>query len=148
MMQSSKHQSNPLKIVVDTNLYLSLFVFRSSMLHYIFELVIDEKLLLFTSPPQLQEIKKKFTEFAVPHDVEEMSLFFISSKATMLRPTITIQESRDATDNFLLELSEFAHADYLITRDNDLLVLKKRKETEIILPEDFLPLLRKMNVIE
>ena len=38
--------------------------------------------------------------------------------------------------------------DYLITRDNDLLVLKKRKETEIILPEDFLPLLRKMNVIE
>ena len=148
MMQSSKHQSNPLKIVVDTNLYLSLFVFRSTMLHYIFELVIDEKLLLFTSPPQLQEIKKKFTEFAVPHDVEEMSLFFINSKATILRPTITIQESRDTTDNFLLELSEFAHADYLITRDNDLLVLKKRKETEIILPEDFLPLLRKMNVIE
>ena len=148
MMQSSKHQSDPLKIVVDTNLYLSLFVFRSTMLHYIFELVIDEKLLLFTSPPQLQEIKKKFTEFAVPNDVEEMSLFFISSKATILRPTITIQESRDTTDNFLLELSEFAHADYLITRDNDLLVLKKRKETEIILPEDFLPLLRKMNVIE
>jgi uncharacterized protein len=148
MMQSSKHQSNPLKIVVDTNLYLSLFVFRSTMLHYIFELVIDEKLLLFTSPPQLQEIKKKFTEFAVPHDVEERALFFINSKAILLSPTITIQESRDITDNFLLELSEVSYADYLITRDNDLLVLKKRKETEIILPEDFLPLLRKMNVIE
>ena len=148
MMQSSTNQSNPLKIVVDTNLYLSLFVFRSTMLHYIFELVSDEKLLLFTSPAQLQEIKKKFTEFAVPHDVEERALFFINSKATILRPTITIQELRDTTDNFLLELSEVSYADYLITRDNDLLVLKKRKETEIILPEDFLLLLRKMNVIE
>jgi len=147
-MQSSNNQRDPLKIVVDTNLYLSLFVFRSTMLHYIFELVIEDKLLLFTSPAQLQEIKKKFTEFAVPHDVEEMSIFFISSKATLLRPTMTIQESRDTTDNFLLELSEFAHADYLVTRDNDLLVLKKRKHTDMILPEDFLPLLRKMNVIE
>jgi len=53
MMLSSKTQSSPLKIVVDTNLYLLLFVFHSRMLHHIFELVSDAKLALYTSPKQL-----------------------------------------------------------------------------------------------
>ena len=66
MMPSSKKQSGPpLKIVVDTNLYLSLFVFRSAMLHHMFALVTDEKLTLYTSPPQLTELTKKFLELGV-----------------------------------------------------------------------------------
>jgi putative PIN family toxin of toxin-antitoxin system len=149
MMQSSIKQSDPpLKIVVDTNLYLSLFVFRSAMLHHIFELVTDEKLTLYTSPTQLAELKTKFMEFAVMPDVQETVLFFIKAKATLLNPTIAVKASRDRADNFLLELSEAAAADYLITRDNDLLVLKHWKDTIIILPEDFLPLLRTMSLLE
>jgi uncharacterized protein len=149
MMPSSKKQSDPpLKIVVDTNLYLSLFVFRSVMLHHIFELVTDEKLTLYTSPTQLTELKKKFMELAVKPEVEEKVLFFIKEKATLLNPTIAVKASRDRADNFLLELSEAAAADYLITRDNDLLVLKHWKDTIMIMPEDFLPLLRTMSLLE
>ena len=81
-------------------------------------------------------------------EVQEMALFFICSKAQILHPTIAIEASRDTKENFLLELSEFAHADYLLTRDNDLLVLKKWKEAEIILPEHFLSLLRKKNLLD
>jgi uncharacterized protein len=149
MMPSSKNQSDPpLKIVVDTNLYLSLFVFRSAMLHHLFALVTDEKLALYTSPPQLTELKKKFLELAVKPAVQENVFFFINAKATLLDPTIAVQASRDRADNFLLELSETAAADYLITRDNDLLVLKHWKDTSIILPEDFLPLLRTMGLLD
>jgi uncharacterized protein len=149
MMPSSRKQSDPpLNIVVDTNLYLSLFVFRSVMLHHIFELVTDEKLTLYTSPTQRTELKKKFMEFAVTPEVQETVLFFIKAKATLLNPTIAVNASRDRADNFLLELSEAAAADYLITRDNDLLVLKHWKDTIIILPEDFLPLLRTMSLLE
>ena len=149
MMPSSKNQSDPpLKIVVDTNLYLSLFVFRSVMLHHIFELVTDEKLTLYTSPTQLTEIKKKFMELAVKPEVQEKVQFFIEAKATLLDPTIAIKASRDREDNFLLELSEAATADYLITRDNDLLVLKHWKDTIMIMPEDFLPLLRTMSLLD
>lgn len=149
MMPSSKNQSDPpLKIVVDTNLYLSLFVFRSAMLHHIFELVTDEKLTLYTSPAQLTELKKKFMEFAVKPEVQEKVLFFIKAKATLLDPAIAVKASRDRADNFLLELSEAATGDYLITRDNDLLVLKHWKDTIIILPEDFLPLLRTMSLLD
>ena len=117
------------------------------MLHHIFELVTDEKLTLYSSPTQIEELQRKFVELVVREDVQENVLFFINSKAIIIDPTIVIQESRDKEDDFLLELAEATHAEYLITRDNDLLVMKKRKETEIMLPEDFLPLLRKMNVI-
>ena len=117
------------------------------MLHHIFELVTDEKLTLYSSPTQIEELQRKFAELVVREDVQENVLFFINSKAIIIDPTIVIQESRDKEDDFLLELAEVTHAEYLITRDNDLLIMKKRKETEIMLPEDFLPLLRKMNVI-
>src|SRR4051812_8108448 len=107
MMPSSKKQSDPpLNIVVDTNLYLSLFVFRSVMLHHIFELVTDEKLTLYTSPTQRTELKKKFMELAVTPEVQETVLFFIKAKVTLLNPTIAVNASRDRADNFLLELSE------------------------------------------
>jgi uncharacterized protein len=66
----------------------------------------------------------------------------------IVHPAIAVDKSRDIKDNFLLELSEVTDAEYLITRDNDLLVLKKWKNTTIIMPEDFLPLLREMNLLE
>lgn len=44
---------------------------------------------------------------------------------------------RDPKDNFLLGLSEISKADYLITGDNDLLILKKYKKTEIITIKEF-----------
>jgi predicted nucleic acid-binding protein len=60
----------------------------------------------------------------VKQDVQEKVLFYVHSKATLITLTIAVEQSRDAKDNFLLELSEVAHADYLITRDYDLLVIK------------------------
>lgn len=147
MKLSSDLSNIPLKIVVDTNLYLSLFVFRSTMLHHIFELVTDEKLTLYLSPAQITEIKKKFEFFEVKQQVQEKAMLFVDSRGILVEPTITIEKSRDIKDNFLLELSETAYADYLVTRDNDLLVLEKWKETKIITPEDFLPLLREMKIL-
>lgn len=140
--------NDPLKIVVDTNLYLSLFVFRSSMLHHIFELVNEEKLTLYTSSKQIKELKKKLIELEVSSEVQEKILFYIHEKALLVDPTIAVDKSRDKEDNFLLELSEFIDAAYLISRDNDVVVLKKWKNTMIIMPEDFLPLLREMNLLE
>lgn len=45
---------------------------------------------------------------------------------------------RDEKDNILLDLAECCSADYIITGDRDLLVLKKIKVTRIIKPTDFL----------
>ena len=75
-------------------------------------------------------------------------MLFVEKKGVSINPDISIERSRDKKDNFLLELSEVAKADYLVTRDNDLLILRKWKDTTIIMPEDFLPKLRNLGLLE
>lgn len=148
MTPSSSPSSAKLNIVVDTNLFLSVFVFRGMMMRSVFELVIDKKINLYASPSLLSELKKKFDFFSVNQQVQNEVLFFVNMSGIIIDPYIIIEESRDIKDNFLLELSETANADYLVTRDNDLLVLKKWKDTVIITPEDFLPFLRKNKILK
>jgi len=49
---------------------------------------------------------------------------------------------RDPSDDYLLALAAASRADYLVTRDQDLLVLQRYLDTEIIYPARFLQLLR------
>jgi putative PIN family toxin of toxin-antitoxin system len=49
-------------------------------------------------------------------------------------------ELRDPTDNPFLAAAVFAEANYLISRDKDLLVLKKFHELKIVKPEEFMRL--------
>jgi putative PIN family toxin of toxin-antitoxin system len=51
------------------------------------------------------------------------------------------KRSRDIEDNFLLDLAEAVHADFLITGDNDLLVLQQHFHTSIITFREFLSIL-------
>ena len=147
MTPSSSLTNTTLKIVIDTNLFLSVFAFRGQVVNLIFDLVISRKLAMYFSPAFRQELKKKFEFFKVSDKVFEEVIEFVNTKGILIKPHITIEKSRDIKDNFLLELSEAANADYLVTRDEDLLVFKKWKNTEIIKPEDFLPLLRKMKLL-
>jgi predicted nucleic acid-binding protein len=45
---------------------------------------------------------------------------------------------RDPSDDYLLALAKTAEADLLVTRDEDLLVLKKYSKTEIVHVAEFL----------
>jgi predicted nucleic acid-binding protein len=72
---------------------------------------------------------------------------FVEKKGILVEPTVKIEKSRDSNDNFLLELAETTQANYVITRDKDLLVLENWKDTIIIKPEDFLPHLRRLSKI-
>ena len=147
MMPSSNPTNTNLKIVIDTNLFLSVFAFRGQMVNLLIDLVINRKLEMYYSPALKEELKKKFEFFKVSKTVIDDVMEFINTKGILLEPNITIEKSRDKKDNFLLELAEAANADYLVTRDEDLLVFKKWKNTKIIKPEDFLPLLRDLKLI-
>jgi len=50
--------------------------------------------------------------------------------------------SRDAKDNFLLDLIDKSRADYLVTGDNDLLVLSNFKTASILTPKEFKDILK------
>ena len=51
---------------------------------------------------------------------------------------------RDIKDNFLLALAKDGNADYLLTGDKDLLVIKKFGKTKITTIVDFLELKKKL----
>jgi predicted nucleic acid-binding protein len=51
---------------------------------------------------------------------------------------------RDTDDDYLLALASEGRADVLVTRDEDLLTLKKHGETEIIYVAEFLRRLEKV----
>lgn len=147
MKQFLNPASSKRTIVVDTNLFLSVFVFRGLLMRLVFELVLDNKITMFVSPALKDELKEKFASFGVSQQVQDEAMLFVERKGILVTPAITIEHAQDRKDNFLLKRSEAAHADYLVTRDNDLLVLKKWKETAIIKPEDFLPFLRRMKLL-
>jgi len=57
-------------------------------------------------------------------------------------PSEKIDVCRDKKDNFLLEVALEGKADYLITGDEDILVLGSFHNTKIIRPKDFEAMLK------
>lgn len=145
-MTSSLTPTNTmLNIVADTNQFLSGFIYHG-MTKVVFDLVLDSKLTLYVSPALKEEVLKKLQAFGVSKQAQDEIMLFMERRGILVKPTVKITACRDPKDNFVLELAESAGADYLITRDKDLLDLadQKWKETQIVKPEAFLMLLRKI----
>jgi putative PIN family toxin of toxin-antitoxin system len=68
---------------------------------------------------------------------------FISSEFSIIKPHTNLPiNCRDKDDNNILQLAESVFADYIITGDKDLLILKHFKKTRILLPSEFLSLFK------
>jgi putative PIN family toxin of toxin-antitoxin system len=73
------------------------------------------------------KLKKFLTE------IELNIIFNFIGKYALYIPIISsVAVCRDAKDNFLLSLAKDSKADYLLTGDNDLLILKTFETTKII----------------
>ena len=124
-----------LKIILDTNWYVSASINRTSR-RRLYELLINENLTIYYSRELLVEYesvisRKKFEKFIRQEQVSR----FIRLVLTRLKPVeikTLVRLSRDAKDNFLLSMSIDCGADYLITGDPDLLVIKEFGKTKIL----------------
>jgi putative PIN family toxin of toxin-antitoxin system len=138
-----------MKVITDTNLFISALIFNG-MVKSIFQLMLEDKIVLILSPDLLSEIYTKFNEFNADEvAMEKLGRIFMHKNNLLFSPNFKLKVCRDPEDNFLLELAQESKADFLITRDKDLLSLPKSKwqQTSIIKPEDFLNLLRETKVI-
>ena len=147
MTFSSMTINTQIKVILDTNMLLSAFVF-GGMVEIIIDLIVESKLQLYTSSTLSKEVFRKLHEHkASEKTVKDVIALFKGSIS--ISPKIIITASRDPKDNFVLELAEEAEADYIITRDKDLLELPGKiwKNTKITKPEDFLSFLRKIHLI-
>ena len=75
--------------------------------------------------------RPKLKKYVTPQRVKEtVELMARVGEEHVLTRKVT--GSRDVNDNYLLALAETVPLDYLVTGDNDLLVLKEWKQTKII----------------
>ena len=130
----------PLKVVLDTNLFVSILL-GSSRLTPLATLIRSDKVRLIFSPAQIGELtevlhRPKFR--FPPKEIREL-LDWIRLETTLVVPEeLPRPVSRDPKDDFLLSTAVRGGADFVVTRDKDLLVRGSYEGIPILLPEEFI----------
>ena len=122
------------RAILDTNLWISYLI--SKRLSEIDELFERDDLVLLFSEVLLDEFievagRSKFRSYFPAKDVEELLSLF-DEFGEIVEVTSEVDLCRDPKDNFLLALAKDGQADFLITGDEDLLVIKKFEKTKIL----------------
>lgn len=129
-----------LRVIIDTNLWISFLLTRKytviddllekGTIDLIFSQELISEFLEVVSRPKL---KKFFSKTDL-----ELLLNIIAESAEFIPVTSTVHVCRDKKDNFLLALAHDSSADYLITGDKDLLVIKQFEQTKIVNITEFM----------
>jgi len=128
-----------LKVIIDTNIWISFLIGKK--LTSMKDLILNDKVLLIYSNQLLLEIKlvtkrEKIAKFFDKRKVDEL-IELLTVIGQIVEPTQEINICRDPKDNFLLSLASKAEADFIVTSDEDLLVLINYLDTKIINVKEF-----------
>ena len=132
-------RSERIKIILDTNIWISFAI--GKRLNEVERVLKNPCIEVFVCEKLLREVnatlsKPKLRKYV---SVERKNVLLNYMAACSL---VSIYEqtilSRDVDDNYLLDLARGTDADYLITGDNDLLVLQRYSQTKILNFSDFL----------
>jgi putative PIN family toxin of toxin-antitoxin system len=117
-----------IKVILDTNWYISATINRKSRRSF-YKLLIDKRLQIIYADELLVEYqlvmnRKKFLKIILPAQIQRF-IYLILPKLLRVVIKTSVQISRDIKDDYLLALAIDSQAKYLVTGDNDLLVLGK-----------------------
>ena len=129
-----------MKIVLDINIFVSSFFWGGNP-RKIMERVIDGKDKLFTCKEILQETATVMSrpKFKVTNEYITHFISSIEDIANQISLTGTIQNvCRDSDDDKILECALLADADYIISGDDDLLVLGEFRGIKIVTAKEYL----------
>ena len=134
---------SPKYIVVDTNIFISAALNPSGTVSQALTKAIQEFTIVH-SDETYQELadrlyKPKFDKYISKQRRAEF-LSLIHSRSQFIKPISQIRICRDLDDNKFLDLLIDSNAEFLLTGDKDLLILKSEPEYEdlIVSPRDFL----------
>ncbi len=130
-----------LRILLDTNVYVSAILFNGKPRQILQELV-DEKIKAYISNEILKELEDTFSKpkFSLTNDFIQIVLTEIReiTKLVSITPLNNYLDLRDRDDYHILEAAYSAKVDYLITGDKDLLSLEKILDFMIVSPDEYL----------
>ncbi len=131
------------RIVIDTNVFISALLNPNGTPRKVINLAVSQFSIL-QSEVTYQELetrlsKKKFDKYLSKED-RVTFLTFLRQKSLLIDITHQTTICSDLDDNKFLELAVSGMANYLITGDNELLILENYQEISIITPIHFLSL--------
>jgi putative PIN family toxin of toxin-antitoxin system len=122
---------------VDTNVFISAVLFGGLPAKAL-EIIKQKKAVLVVSPEIEVEIISKLAAFSVPPQLIEDVRFVLEEETIKTVPKRKIKVCRDPRDNMFLEAAAESSAEFLVTGDKDLLILKTFETTLILPPRLFL----------
>ena len=135
-MSSGLPARNILKIVFDTNIYISAFL-KSGFSRELLNLAFEDKIELFCSQAILLELKQKLKgKFQV--EAKEIKLFItlISQIAKIIPPAQKLKIIKiDPQDNIILEAALVAGANLIVSLDKHLIKIKKFHQIGLVNPK-------------
>ena len=130
-----------IRVVLDTNIIISAALSKNSTPDKVVSYAIDNAILLISNDTfnELQEklLSSKFNKYV---QVQTRKTFLKTLHAISEMVTIEkrITACRDSKDDKFLELAVNGNADFIVTGDNDLLVLHPFETVKVITAADFL----------
>lgn len=130
-----------MRSVLDTNVIVSAVLLKESISRQAFDKALEEGKILISVPVllELAEVlsRKKLDKYLLE---EERMRFLVAllRETELVEITETITDCRDAKDNKFLELALSGKADYIVSGDEDLLVLSPFRGIPILTPREFM----------
>ena len=134
-----------MKVILDTNIIISSFATRG-LCHSVFEICLDRFEIVISST-LIEEIRKALKEkLKLPEVFITEVLDYLSENATLLEIKKSLSGvCRDPEDDHIISLADSSGAKYLITGDEDLLIMKKYGGTHIVTPRQFWEMSKKQD---
>ena len=128
-----------MKVVFDTNIFVSALVFPGGRGEAALQRILEEKDELVLSKPIIDELLgilgRKFAR-----DAEEIAhvAVFLSEQGLIVKPRQRLHVVKDEPDNRILECALAGRADAIVTGDRVLLALREYRGVRIISLRDYL----------
>lgn len=122
-----------MRVVFDTNIYISAFVFKGSSAENAIRRVLNNQDILIISKPIIEETLRILAD-KFERNIEELSrtAVFLSEIAVTVVPNKQITVLSDDPDNRILECAVEGDADKIVTGDKAMLRVSMYEEIEII----------------
>ncbi len=131
-----------MRVVLDTNVFISGIHWTGSS-EKILRTWMNNEFELVSSLPIIEELVRILMSFKVPLESEDISWWetLILEKSILVIPTKKVSIVSDPDDNKFVEAALEGKAEYIVSQDKHLLVLKEYQAIKILHPNDFLKLI-------
>ena len=130
-----------MRVVFDTNIFISALVIPGSLAEKAILKIIEEKDSLLISTDIIDEVLSVLSS-KFGRDREELShvAVVLSEIAELVKPTRRVKIFKDDPDNRILECAIYGEANLLVTGDKEILQLREYKGVKIMSLREYLQL--------